>query len=119
MQLISILPDGSMVGLQMKPGKGVDLRQFGKADIERSSLIEWDAEEQGWYVLILNYRHPDGRVAAVVLDRDLFNELTILPRHRTVRESDNAMIYDEYDDAVLCEIEAVQSLRLLRGPDAC
>ena len=49
-QVITIGPDGMMSGLQVKPGKGLDLRQFGRAEIERASEVLWDSDRQGWIV---------------------------------------------------------------------
>ena len=49
-QIITIGPDGSLVGLDHKR-KGLDLRQFGKADIQRATLIQWDGvTNQNWFI---------------------------------------------------------------------
>ena len=48
-QIITIQPDGTIVGLEHKK-KGLNLRQFGKADIKRLTLIEWCDHFQMWHI---------------------------------------------------------------------
>ena len=50
-QVVTIAPDGSMSSLQRKDG--LDLRQFGKVEIQRVSDIQWDSEVQKWYIKII------------------------------------------------------------------
>src|SRR5690348_14907193 len=52
-QIITITVEGTMQGLQVKPGQGLDLRQFGDAKIVRASEIAWDEEHQAWFVDVL------------------------------------------------------------------
>ena len=54
-QVITIAPGGAMSGLQRKRGRGVDVRQFGHASIERASEITWNEDQQAWTVHVLNY----------------------------------------------------------------
>lgn len=113
-QLITIKPDGSLVGLQVKKGKGLDLREFGRAKIVRSTLIEWDEDYQGWYVRFLN-----GAMKDQILNRAMFWGYRIHPLHKTVRRSDAAMIYADYEDAVIAEVAAVQGMRKAWGSGIC
>lgn len=52
-QVVTISPSGELSGLQMKPGKGLDLTRLGEADVERISEILWHKAEQKWFVHIL------------------------------------------------------------------
>lgn len=52
-QLITIAPDGSLQGLDFK-NKGVNLRQFGRAKIERTSEITWNEDAQKWQITFLH-----------------------------------------------------------------
>ena len=40
-QVITVKPFGQMEGLQHKKGQGIDLRQFGNAEINRASEVLW------------------------------------------------------------------------------
>ena len=105
-QLISITPYGEMVGLQTKKGKGIDLRQFGKAEIKRSSIIEWDNCHQKWFIRML----PEGyelttSVLMGVGSRFLFNH----------SEDGDIAYFDDYEDAVKVEIAYIQETRKAKG----
>lgn len=90
-QVITIKPDGTMAGLQHKPGKGVDLRQFGPAKIERASEIVFNEDTQKWNIRILC--EPWG------------GEIIFLHGHGVLE-------FQEYDDAVTYEIEILNKARL-------
>lgn len=100
-----------MTGLLTKRGAGLDLKQFGPASIVRSSLINFDIQHQGFYVEFLC-----GEVAGQVLDREKFNTYGVPPLHKTVTEQ-GTMIYAEYEDAVACEVHAIQAMRVAHGKD--
>jgi hypothetical protein len=110
-QVISIGPDGSMSGLQMKPGKGVDLRQFGRAQIERASEVQFDVAEQAWFVEIRK-----GKYAGRKITYDLWSLVT---GNATLHRNDQpVMMFREYDDAVQAEIAVLNYIRLTEGPAA-
>jgi hypothetical protein len=52
-QVITITVEGTMQGLQVKSGQGLDLRQFGDAKIVRASEIVFDDDKQAWKVDVL------------------------------------------------------------------
>lgn len=106
-QVITIAPSGAMSGLQRKPGQGLDLRQFGKADIRRASLIEWAEDVQGWYIHVLQeagkgrVHENDLKAAGVAVPDGI--AFTVGRR--------GALYFDEYDDAVKVEIIYLDALR--------
>ncbi len=53
-QVITITPSGEMQSLQRKRGRGVDVRQFGHAAIERASEITWNEPQQCWHGRLLD-----------------------------------------------------------------
>jgi len=110
-QLISIAVGGAMTGLQLK--RGLDLRQFGNANIVRSSLIEWDEGKQKWFIQLLNPH-------AVVTQTMLHQAGVEVPS--TADCDFNAgcgiLFFDEYEDAVVCEVEVIQAIRLKKGVEA-
>lgn len=117
-QVITISPTGGMAGLQHKPGRGLDLRQFGKASIKRVSSIEWDEEAQRWTVLPLSGPTKDQTLTVSHLmqyGRDAINVVTAIGLEGkapwTVSPED-VLLFEEYDDAVSVEIAFFNSLRL-------
>lgn len=117
-QVITIDKAGVMSGLQRKPGQGIDLRQFGKADIKRASLIEWNEHEQAWYIDVLQ---EAGRgivtmakwIEAGLTMRQLV-ELDFIDGmfgNAPPRQTDT-ILFPEYDDAVKAEIAYLDALRL-------
>lgn len=63
-QIITIKPDGSVVGLKHGKGRGVDLRKLGAVQISRVTLIEWDEQRQKWGI------RWNGRLQNAVWTRD-------------------------------------------------
>lgn len=128
-QVITIAPDGSMSGLQRKPGQGIDLRQFGKADIKRASLIEWDEDAQMWFIDVLQDAGK-GKVnlakikaAFEVDDQGAINKVAEITGRDTAHTrsayfdcpSDDEhilFVFDDYDDAVKVEVAYLDALRL-------
>lgn len=113
-QVITIGPQGQISGLQRKPGQGVDLRTFGKADIERASLIEWDADAQAWYINVLQ----DAGKGVVTL-RDVITAncgipplIHFTPSVVAPKSWNDTIMFGEYDDAVKVEIAYLDALRL-------
>lgn len=114
-QVITIRPDGSIVGLDHKK-KGLDLRQFGKASIRRISVVEWDEDLQGWFVQFSEGPYAGRRLHSgdlINLDRNLL--LSYVGRYVLVeREAYGAMplIFSDYEDGVAMEVAVVQALQL-------
>ena len=110
-QIISIGPDGSLVGLDHKK-KGLDLRQFGKAKTERATLIEWDENRQKWFV---NWN--DGPTWTVSLFRDLnvcFFEYKgeLVPTSYDMNDHERVVYFEDYEDAVSAEVAVIQAMQL-------
>ena len=53
-QVITITPEGGLSGLQVKRGRGLDLKSMGHAEIDRASEIVWNEPQQCWHVHVLN-----------------------------------------------------------------
>ncbi len=123
-QVITIAPDGAMSGLQMKPGKGVDLRQFGKADIKRVSEILWSAQAQKWYIEGVTghlkghiFRHDDywgvrrmNRLAREV-KKAYGGVAAWAPGADPMQVPHGIMLFDNYDHAVAAEIVTLNRFR--------
>jgi hypothetical protein len=119
-QLITIAPDGSISGLQMKRGRGLDLRVLGPAAIVRSTEIEWDEGHQKWFVRFLQGKRE--HTVLVVDDLRTYN----LPAHvETVGRAklaggwmwDYALLFADYEDAVAAEVAVIQAMRKQHGRD--
>ena len=108
-QVITIGPSGQISGLQRKPGQGIDLRQFGMAEIKRASEIEWIESKQQWAVRCLRGRYA-GLFIALIHNGD--DVLSILASDHPV------FLYNDYDTAVAHEIEALDYVRVKYGPSA-
>ena len=110
-QLISIAVGGAMKSLQLK--HGLDLRRFGKVSIVRSSLIKWSESEQKWFIELVGSK-------VVVTDSVLRGVGLRIPSTATCDSSRGCGIlyFAEYDDAVACEIDAIQTIRRVRGTKA-
>lgn len=111
-QVITIHPDGSIFGLQHKRGQGLDLRQFGEAEIKRETLIEWCQPIQKWYI-----RWADS--AGGVWSEDTFSNSDVDPedfggslRRESLLGDDSTLYFADYEDAVAAEIAVIQSLQL-------
>lgn len=106
-QVITIGPDGSIHGLCHKRGQGLDLRKLGKADIERITLIEWDADRQAWFIRwasgsMAEWHPQDFRSAGVSFAE--FNG--------SEGGADAPVLFDEYEDAVAAEVAVYQQLQI-------
>lgn len=118
-QVITIGPDGSIHGLCHKRGQGLDLRKLGKADIERITLIEWDAERQAWYI---RWTTPE-RDADEQLEWDCetFRRSGVTPQdhggfvHPGAVPDGHAewtVFFIDYEDAVAAEVAVYQQLQI-------
>lgn len=114
-QVITIAPDGSMSGLQRKPNQGIDLRQFGKANIQRASLIEWDEAEQAWFINVLQ-KAGEGPVTLGDYCQASPARPCIIDYAPSVITTntgwDQVLLFGDYDDAVRVEIAYLDALRL-------
>lgn len=131
-QVITITPDGELSGLQVKKGRGLDLKALGHAEIERASEITWDEAAQCWRVHVLNevacqwmMNNTGGR------DRPyLRGGVTLTHNQRFMATGDvelpsgalsnmraggkhdgDWLGFVDYDDAVAAEIEFLNALR--------
>lgn len=111
-QVITIHPDGSLFGLQHKRGQGIDLRQFGEAQIRRETLIEWYQPRQKWYIRWANTKEG-------IWSESTFSNADVDPGEfggSICRDPllgyDNTLYFTEYEDAVAAEIAVIQSLQL-------
>jgi len=106
-QVITVQPDGTISGLQRKTGKGLDLRQFGHARIERVSEITWDEKRQRWTVNIIN-----GPMEGTLLTWASWRGagFTSIPKGCKVTSS-SVMMFEDYDDAVATEVAFLDMLR--------
>jgi hypothetical protein len=111
-QVLTISPDGTIAGLQVKPGKGFDLRQMGRALITRASEVLFSEAKQQWYVEV-----RDGRAAGRLIDQEMvasalaWDRLPMGTLTATVRDVENVLVFEEYDDAVAAEIAVLDGLR--------
>lgn len=108
-QVITIGMDGTISGLQRKPGQGIDLREFGHAEITRASEIVWSEIEQLWTVVPLQ-----GRYAGIAMSRDDWEAWVSWPPAGLTRtaHATNTLLFAEYDDAVKAEIAFLDALRI-------
>lgn len=124
-QVISVKANGSISGLQHKPGKGIDLRQFGKANITRASEIVWNEMVQKWYVQFIR-----GPLAGHTLTQDVWERLNmptpageppeLHPVESPIGHELCATVYptamfEEYDEAVDAEVAYFNHVRLKDG----
>lgn len=110
-QIITIGKDGSVSGLQRKPGQGLDLTKFGRAKVERVSEIVFDEAHQQWFVQIIT-----GPMAGRVLTYDLMREHAFNPhtlKHWAGWGSpDNRILFESYDHGVTAEVAFLDHCRL-------
>lgn len=116
-QVITISAAGVMSGLQVKPGRGVNLQTFGRAKTTRASEIVWDEEAQRWRI--------DALVQPVI---DWAGGSTVTPAyfHRAGCDAKTfacefetgkgfflkPLHFRDYDEAVRAEIAYLDALRL-------
>lgn len=107
-QVVTINPDGSVEGLQRKPGQGLDLRVLGTADIRRVSEIEFNCTTQKWFVHVLL-----GRWAGAVLGTSHFmNHVKTIPEGGSADWDAGTVEFDDYDKAVAAEVAFLDAVRL-------
>lgn len=117
-QVITIHPGGAVSGLQVKPGKGLNLQSLGKAKTVRASEIVWHEDAQAWYVDVLQTpgKGPvtgDKLVDAFPEDTDpACAELLARTNARVHKDAYQPIVFDNYEDAVTLEVAYLDTLRL-------
>lgn len=116
-QVITVTSLGEIAGLQVKPGKGFDLRTLGKASITRASEIVWNEENQRWRVELREGAGSyAGRTVTAWLAVDALGSAwdRAIPSHFEVWDGDKEhyLEFVNYDDAVKAEIAVLDGLRL-------
>ena len=128
-QVITIDREGTMSGLQVKRGRGLDLKSMGHAKVERASEITWDETAQCWRVHVLNevacqwmMNHTGGRdrpylkggVTLTSNQRFMATGDAELPKGATYSKYGDGdwLGFPDYDDAVAAEIEFLNALRI-------
>lgn len=120
-QVITVDAAGVISGLQVKKGRGVDLRSLGKATIVRASEIEWDEGKQAWQVVIRDAPGMEAikgvavtyRMAEVAGVDKLARDMMLEDRMNAVTESvDLPLTFPDYEDAVAFEIAFLDAHRL-------
>lgn len=111
-QVITFKPDGTIEGLQFK-GKGVDLRKFGRAKIERTSDIIFNEDSQKYSIKFLHGTLA-GQPATFAQAADFNVPITegIDCFGFPPGERDQILLFNEYDEAVTAEVLLIQSARL-------
>jgi hypothetical protein len=102
--VISIDENGELQSLMHKKGMGIDLREFGDAEIERVSLVEFDNTEKKFFVRFLK-----GPLADRVLTYPLYAAATGTPVK--FLNSQPVMFFDDYEDGVAAEVRVLDALR--------
>jgi hypothetical protein len=126
-QVITITVEGTMSGLQVKPGQGIDLTSFGRAKVTRASEIVWSETHQKWFVDVLQ---EAGRGP---ITKDAFEAAYLTPEGGTTIDEEldfladdgwqiapvegsglpeGALLFTNYDQAVGVEVEYLNALRL-------
>ena len=127
-QVITVDPDGTISGLQVKKGKGLDLTTLGRSHIERVSEIVWSLEWQCWFVKVLSSAVIKWMQDVWSMSEDRPGVLTWeLWCKATEQQEDlnhaklpygceevylHILHFKDYDDAVAAEVEFLNALRL-------
>lgn len=107
MQVVTIGPDGSLTGLQYEGDKGLDLKQFGRAEINRASEVIFCTDRQQWHV---EFRH-----AGAYSGKALTNSLLAAARGHAVSPAvgaEDPAYFATYAQGVAGEIDTMNYLRL-------
>lgn len=111
-QVITIGPDGSIKGLQHKRGKGLDLRQFGRASIKRETIIQWDDVRQAWFILWKDDDETEAWRDAQFVEAGIEQAQLIEWGAFVVTEDNGIVWFRDYEDAVLAEVAVIQALQV-------
>lgn len=105
-QVLVVDHKGGITGLVHK-NSGVDLRTLGRAEIDRVTLIEWDSDNQAWYIRWYGSNGDE------VWGEQMRTYVVNSPRCRLInwRLEDGKFLFNEYDEAVEFEVAVVQQLQ--------
>lgn len=124
-QVVTVGPTGSLSGLQFK-SRGVDLRKFGHAQIERISEIVWIEDYQAWGVRflegewgsidnnvdILSFGHINYLVNRCNMlaktAADMMSKCVPFEYNPPCNNLEVIILFDEYDAAVEFEVAFIQ-----------
>ena len=106
-QVITVSPEGEVSGLQRRRGQGIDLRQFGRAEIERVSEVLWHVQRQAWYVL-----GKAGPAAGRILTMTDADDLGVAFGAAAELSAGGMLLFQEYEDAVSAEVAWLDALRV-------
>ena len=105
-QVIVVTQNGGLRGLEHK-GRCIDLKKFGKAVVERITLIEWDSEVAGWYI---RWCRPD--MGGTWGLKELSNVQSLQAATlKTPVDRLGPVYFHNYEDAVEAEVQAIQQLQ--------
>jgi hypothetical protein len=116
-QVITVRPDGSIFGLQHKRGQGIDLRQFGHAEVKRATIIEWDQHKQEWFI---RWVSEDALLDGLSWDYDTFKNAQVnyedfqgqAVAELSDDEGDFVVYFQDYEDAVAAEVAVIQAMQV-------
>ena len=112
-QVIEILPGGTIIGLERREKKALDLKQFGRAKIERVSEILFDETRQLWFIKTTTAAPVTLRTHVInraILERCDFNATAMA--HCPTTHPDCPAYFESYDEAVLVEVSVLDHWRL-------
>lgn len=105
-QVIVVTQNGGLHGLEHK-GRCIDLKKFGKALVERITLIEWDSDVAGWYIKWCNPMLGSLWSLKELSDIQSLHTATLkIPVDRSA-----PVYFHRYEDAVNAEVEVIQRLQ--------
>ena len=116
-QLVIVNPDGSLEGLEHKKGKGVNLKQLGKAKVERVTLIKFSESLQMWFIewtdAVLKKDNSFSKVWDVSFIDSLGVDVTEYGGEviSTCNYHGDSIAFEDYDDAVKLEVATIQELQ--------
>lgn len=110
-QVVTIKKDGTISGLQRKRGQGIDLRQFGHAQIERASEIKWNEGQQRWMIEIKNTAVRAWMSDECVEILDFQDAVGSDPQMPYEVMGLGRLMFQDYDDAVKAEIVFLDAMR--------
>lgn len=112
-QVITIDTNGNISGLQVKPGRGVDLQRMArdigtKAQTERVSEIAWDEMEQAWFVLPIRGFFKD-----CAITQDTWEAYCPFPPQgmTRVQHDTKVLLFEDYEMAVKAEVQILDAAR--------
>lgn len=107
-QSIFINTSGAVETLRKAKGKGIQLRDIAPSTMRRVSDIRFNEDNQKFYIFFLN---EDSKFYGAALKATL----SIVDNTPMPTDDYRVLFFDEYEDAVECEIHLVDSLRRLFG----